>query len=77
MDRSMIVAQVVPTTVEQCARVFAGPVATALPRPAEGRHRSPCPPYDRHVRPGETGRPGRAPVAGCCHRGDPAAGRRS
>ncbi|MFF3866010.1 hypothetical protein [Micromonospora sp. NPDC001898] len=71
MDRSLIVAPVAPA-----AGVFTGPGATELPRPAESRHRPPCRPYDRHVRPEDAGQPGRGPGAGCCHRWEPTAGRR-
>ncbi|MFI0793385.1 hypothetical protein ACH4OY_11900 [Micromonospora rubida] len=76
MDRSLIVDPVVPIAGEPAAGVFAGPGATALPRPAGDRHRSPCRPYVRHVRPGDPGWPGWEPVAGCCHRWEPTAGRR-
>ncbi|NBE79771.1 hypothetical protein [Micromonospora rubida] len=76
MHRSLIVDPVVPTAGEQAAGVFAGPGAAELPRLAGDRHRPPCRPHVRHVHPGDPGRLGLEPAAGCCHRWEPTVGRR-
>ncbi|WP_320064138.1 hypothetical protein [Micromonospora sp. RTGN7] len=71
MDRSLIVADVVPTAEEQAVGVVAEPGAAEPPHPAGVRRR----PYDLPVHPLEIGRAGRDSFS--CRRRDSAIGRRS
>ncbi|SCF10397.1 cyclase [Micromonospora coriariae] len=62
MDRSLIVAKVVPTAEEQVAEIFAESDATELPRLVGVRHRSLYRLHDLYVHLLETERPAQGAV---------------